>query len=164
MIKIIQQRGLGKEVNHIEEEIKGEIIQHTSLKWLDNPTDYTCFTDNSITINKQVFTFPKGEDVKFNRPHEQIINPERDSNGVLHATIIKRYSVEHKHIFEAEDCDCSFNPPRDNTEQEVIAATIYIESTEIKIIKELQEIETEIKSMEDNALQSLILDRLNEEI
>ena len=165
MIKIVQQRGLGKEVDHIEEQqFEGKTVQTTSRKWQDNPTDYTSVTEDSITINNLVFTFAQGKDIEFESPHEQISNARRDDKGVLHATLIKRYSGEDKHIFETENCDCSFNPPQDNTEIETIEVTIYVESEETKITKELQTVETEIKAMEDEALKSLIQSRLNEEI
>ena len=165
MIKIVQQRGSGKEVDHIEEQqFEGKTVQSTSRKWQDNPTDYTLVTKDSITLNNLVFTFAQGKDIEFDSPDEQILNPRRDDKGVLHATLIKRYSGEDKHIFETKDCDCSFNPPQDNTEIETIEVTIYVESEETKIAKELQTIESEIKTIEDEALKSLIQSRLNEEI
>ena len=162
MIKIVQQRGLGKEVDHIEEQqFEGKTVQTTSRKWLDNPTDYTLVTKDSITINNLVFTFAQGKDIEFESPHEQISNARRDDKGVLHATLIKRYSGEDKHIFETENCDCSFNHPQDRSlELKTFRASVYKEPEVVKITKELETVESEIKAMEDDALRSIIQDRL----
>ncbi len=129
-------------------------------------TDLVNYTKDSITINEQLFTFSEGADLLFESPHEQILNPRRDDKGLLHATVIKQYTGKDKMHYEGEDRKKILTDEDMQIDKSlpVVTAKIYIEPEETKIAKELQTIESEIKTMEDNALKSLIQSRLNEEI
>ena len=129
-------------------------------------TDLVNYTKDSIILNSQEFTFIVGKDLIFESPHEQISRPIRDDKGVLHATVIKQYTGKDKMHYEGEDRKKILTDEDMQIDKSlpVVTAKIYIEPEETKIAKELQTIESEIKTMEDNALKSLIQSRLNEEI
>lgn len=74
---------------------------------LKERSDLVSHIEDTININGQEFVFEKGVDLLFQSPHEQIVEPKRDSAGVLHATIVKQYIGTDCKIFET--CDTEGN-------------------------------------------------------
>ena len=129
-------------------------------------SDLVNYTKDSIILNSQEFTFPVGKDLLFESPHEQILRPTRDDKGVLHATILKQYTGKDKMHYEGEDRKKILTDEDMQIDKSlpVIMVRIKTISEDEAIQKELKEVEAEIKTMEDEALKSLIQSRLNEEI
>ncbi len=63
-------------------------------------SDTVSHTDDTITINGTEYAFSEGKNVNFISPHEQIINPHRDSDGVLCAVVIAQYVKSDKETAE----------------------------------------------------------------
>ncbi len=132
-------------------------------------SDSVSYTKDTIVINGQEFTFPVGTDINFQSPHDQIIDAKRDSEGILHAIVIKQYIEKEKEIFETCDKDghygsCEHNEIATQSVLQTLSAEIKVISEEELIDEELQTIESEIKAMEDNVLKSIIQDRMEGKI
>lgn len=74
--------------------------------------DAVGFTQDSITLNGQKYIFPKGADIDFESPHDQILETYRDSEGELFACIIKQYPGPEAHIYEAPGFAQAENDPQ----------------------------------------------------
>lgn len=66
-------------------------------------TDKVWYNENSITFNDQTYEFPKGKNIRFHDPDTQILNAYRDSNGALHATVLKQYTKADQYLFENQE-------------------------------------------------------------
>ena len=133
-------------------------LQRNDLK---ERTDLVSYTEDTITLNEQEFTFPEGTDLVFESPNEQIIDPKRDNKGVLHATIIKQYNNADRMIFENCDehghfCECDADiMPMSKTKSTPIVAKIKVEEVKEKTVVELiVEKESEVKDLKDQYLDA----------
>ncbi|MGL4677531.1 MAG: hypothetical protein ACRCWI_07690 [Brevinema sp.] len=68
-------------------------------------SDTVSYTQDTITLNGQEYSFPQGSDLLFISPHDQIIDPKRDVDGVLHAIVIKQYNSADRMVMEHCDKD-----------------------------------------------------------
>jgi len=127
-------------------------------------TDSISYTENTITLNEQEFAFPIGADLLFQSPHEQIINPKRDDKGILHATIIKQYIGQDKMLYEGENRTQILTDENIETKGSPITAELKVISEDELVQQELVGIETEIQTIENNALKSIIQDRIEGKI
>ena len=66
-------------------------------------TDRVWYDKDSITLNGQPYQFPKGKNIRFESPNEQISDAYRDAEGSLHATVLKHYTKADQHIFENQE-------------------------------------------------------------
>lgn len=66
-------------------------------------TDKVWYNENSITFNDQTYQFPKGKNIRFHDPDPQILNAYRDSDGILHATVLKQYTKADRYLFEEQE-------------------------------------------------------------
>lgn len=74
--------------------------------------DAVGFTQDSITLNGQKYIFPKGADIDFESPNEQIIDAYRDSEGELFACVIKQYLGSEARVYEAPGFAQTKNDPQ----------------------------------------------------
>lgn len=66
-------------------------------------TDKVWHDKDSITLNGQPYQFPKGKNIRFESPNEQILDACRDSEGALHATVLKQYTKADQYLFENQE-------------------------------------------------------------
>jgi len=125
-------------------------------------SDKVSYTQDTITINEQEFTFPAGVDLLFESPHEQIIDPKRDSEGILHATIIKQYTGADRLVFETCDehghyCQCQAdNITISRMKTTPVVAEIKVE--EVTVADLIRNKETEVKDLKEQYLDADIDD------
>ncbi|MGL4677691.1 MAG: hypothetical protein ACRCWI_08545 [Brevinema sp.] len=108
-------------------------------------SDTISYTKDTITLNEQDFVFAQGKEIEFISPHDQIINPQRNPEGVLFATVIKQYIESDK--IQIEQCDkdgcysaCSIeenNSPKRRSINKPIQAEIKVEEVKEKTVSEL---------------------------
>lgn len=66
-------------------------------------TDKVWHDKDSITLNGQPYQFPKGKNIRFESPNDQILDAYRDSDGILHATVLKQYTKADQYLFEEQE-------------------------------------------------------------
>lgn len=65
---------------------------------------------DSITLNGQTYQFPKGKNIAFESPHDQIFDAYRDADGILYATVLKQYIQADQGLFEGSGDIAPDNP------------------------------------------------------
>lgn len=66
-------------------------------------TDKVWHDNDSITLNGQPYQFPKGKNIRFESPNEQISDAYRDAEGALHAAVLKQYTKADRYLFENKE-------------------------------------------------------------
>lgn len=66
-------------------------------------TDKVWHDKDSITLNGRPYQFPKGKNIRFESPNEQISDAYRDADGILHATVLKQYTKADQYLFENQE-------------------------------------------------------------
>jgi len=122
-------------------------------------TDRVSATEDTLSVNGLSFSFREGINITFDSPHENIIAPYRDENGILHATILVQYCLEDKVKFESKNEQGEYYKPLLDPTQPLARgikqANIYQKSAD-----EISQEQLSINISRYNSLREELLDEL----
>ncbi|MGL5956146.1 MAG: hypothetical protein ACRC0X_06020 [Brevinema sp.] len=124
-------------------------------------SDTVSYTQDTITLNGQDFVFPQGSNIQFVSPHDQIIDPKRDAEGVLHAIVIKQYNGIDRMVMEHCDKDGCYGACQEQNistarmKNKPIIAEIHQEEIKEQTVSELiTQKEEEVKTLRDRYIDA----------
>lgn len=130
-------------------------------------TDKIWHNQDTIVLNNQRFEFPKGKNIYFESPNDQILDAYRDAKGSLYAIIVKQYVKEDRYLYEGQDQDAIVltDDLKEDSEYNIVKVKInpdseyqYISDEMLKTYIELQEIRTQILTAQADEDEKLLVE------